>query len=100
MGKLLQELEAGALGVFPGPSDRDRVKSVLADLAKTASDFRIIASKGLELVANGILPRLRCVLLSAADQGATPTQEATVTTDMPSLHPQASNASSLGLPQL
>ena len=60
MGKLLQELEGGALAVFPAPSDRDRVKSVLADLAKTASDFRIIASKGLDLVSNGILPRLRC----------------------------------------
>lgn len=59
VGKLLQELEHGALAVFPAPSDRDRVKSVLADLQKTASDFRIIASKGLDLLANGILPRLR-----------------------------------------
>ena len=60
VGKLLQELEAGALSVFPAPGDRDRVKSVLADLAKTASDFRIVASKGLDLLSNGILPRLRC----------------------------------------
>ncbi|KAK9800904.1 hypothetical protein WJX73_009018 [Symbiochloris irregularis] len=62
VGKLLQELEAGANSVFPAPSDRERVKSVLADLAKTASDFRVIASKGLELLANGILPRLRPIM--------------------------------------
>lgn len=62
VGKLLPELEAGALAVFSAPSDRDRVTSVLADLAKTASDFHVIASKGLDLLANGILPRLRYVL--------------------------------------
>lgn len=55
----MQELGQAATAVFPAPSDRDRVKSVLADLSKTASDFRIIASKGLDMLANGILPHLR-----------------------------------------
>lgn len=85
VGKLLPELEAGALAVFSAPSDRDRVTSVLADLAKTASDFHVIASKGLDLLANGILPRLRPIMdavpsyeLSEAEYAAREVEDAWV----------------------
>ena len=57
--KLVQELEAATAGTFTAPSDRDRAKSVLADLQKTAGDFRAMAGKALDAVAAGIVPRLR-----------------------------------------
>ena len=57
--KLVQELEGATAGTFPAPSDRDRAKSVLADLQKTAGDFRAMAGRALDAVAAGIVPRLR-----------------------------------------
>lgn len=36
--------------------------SVLVDMTKTAADFRAAASKALEVLADGLLPRLRPVL--------------------------------------
>ena len=58
--KLAQELEAATQATFTAPSDRDRAKSVLADLHKTAGDFRGMTVRALEVVAAGIVPRLRC----------------------------------------
>lgn len=45
---------------------------MLSDLAKTGSDFRSLASRGLEGVAEGLLPRLRAVLdeLAGVSTGA------------------------------
>lgn len=59
MGKLRADLEEGAFEVFSGAADRERVRSVLADLTKTASDFRAITSRALEQLASAIVPRLR-----------------------------------------
>ena len=38
-----------SMELFPGASDRERIKSCLADLAKTSSDFHSLAGK---VVAN------------------------------------------------
>ena len=61
--KLRTELEEQAAALFGAPSDRERIKSVLADLAKTSSDFKHIAGKALDHLSSGIVPRLRCALL-------------------------------------
>ncbi len=58
--KLRDELEVQAAALFAAPADRERIKSVLADLAKTSSDFRHIAGRALDHLSAGILPRLRC----------------------------------------
>ena len=64
VGKLRADLEEGALEVFSGAAERERVRSVLADLAKTASDFRAITSRALEQLASAIVPRLRRVRMA------------------------------------
>ena len=58
--KLRTELEEQAVALFSAPSDRERIKSVMADLAKTSSDFKHIAAKALDHLSSGIVPRLRC----------------------------------------
>ncbi len=58
--KLRQELEAGAAAVFAGASDRERVRSVLADLGKTSSDFAAMAGWALAAVASALASQLRC----------------------------------------
>ena len=63
MLKLRTELEEQAAALFGAPSDRERIKSVLADLAKTSSDFKHIAGKALDHLSSGIVPRLRCAAL-------------------------------------
>lgn len=60
--KLRGELEEQAAALFGAPSDRERIKSVLADLAKTSSDFKHIASKAVDHLSSGIVPCLRCAL--------------------------------------
>ena len=57
--KLQAELETASSQLFPAPSQHQRIKSVLADLSKTASDFRHITSKALDTLANGLMPYLR-----------------------------------------
>ena len=47
---------------FVSAGDRERVRSVLADLSKTGGDFRALTNKALDAVADAILPRLRPVL--------------------------------------
>ena len=67
--KLVQELDGATAATFTAPSDRDRSKSVLADLQKTAGDFRALAGRALEAVAAGIVPRLRrAFTVQAGDQ--------------------------------
>ena len=51
--------------MFPSASQHQRIKSVLTDLSKTASDLRHITSKALDHVANGLMPQLRYLLMSA-----------------------------------
>ncbi|GBF96968.1 hypothetical protein Rsub_09048 [Raphidocelis subcapitata] len=60
--KLRTELEALAGRVFLSGGERERVASVLSDLGKTGSDFRALATRALESLADALLPRLRAVL--------------------------------------
>lgn len=60
--KLRTELESHTAGLLAAATDREKARGVLSDLAKTGSDFRSLASRGLEGVAEGLLPRLRAVL--------------------------------------
>ena len=62
VGKLREQLEAIAAQQFLAANDRDRVKLVLADLGKAGSDFRTLATRGLEQLVVGILPRVRPAL--------------------------------------
>ena len=48
-----------AADVFPAAHDRERVHSVLADLAKTAAEFREVAYKAVQHLASGALLQLR-----------------------------------------
>lgn len=48
--------------LFASQSDLDRLRSVLVDMTKTASDFRAAAAKALEALADGLLPRLRPIM--------------------------------------
>ncbi|KAG2447879.1 hypothetical protein HYH02_007335 [Chlamydomonas schloesseri] len=77
--KLRAELEAHTGGLLAAPADREKARLVLADLAKTGGDFRSLASRGLEALAEGLLPRLKPTLdevaalsysLSEAEYGA------------------------------
>ncbi|DBB16575.1 TPA: Golgi transport complex subunit 4 [Trebouxia sp. C0006] len=60
--KLRSELEGSSSQMFPSASQHQRIKSVLTDLSKTASDLRHITSKALDHVANGLMPQLRPIL--------------------------------------
>lgn len=57
--KLRSQLESAAEGVFSAAADRERVRSVLADLAKTSGDFKQITQRALDSLSSGIMPRLR-----------------------------------------
>ena len=46
--------------VFPAAHDQERIRSVLADLAKTAADFREIAGRAIDHLSTGCLLQLRC----------------------------------------
>jgi hypothetical protein len=48
-----------AADVFPALHDRERIHSVLADLAKTAAEFREVANKAIDHLASGALLQLR-----------------------------------------
>ncbi len=66
MLKLRGELEDGAMQVFGGAGEREQVRSVLADLAKTSADFSALASWALAAVAGALASRLRCAVLNGA----------------------------------
>ena len=57
--KLRIELESSTSQLFPSPGQHQRIKSVLTDLSKTASDLRHITTKALDHVTNGLMPQLR-----------------------------------------
>ena len=58
--KLRSELDEGATLVFGGTGDREQVRSVLADLAKTSADFGALAAWALTAVASALATQLRC----------------------------------------
>lgn len=60
MGKLREELEQSSYHFFASSNERERIKSVLADLSKTSSDFGHITARALEQLSTAIMPRLRC----------------------------------------
>ncbi|GFR44917.1 hypothetical protein Agub_g6002, partial [Astrephomene gubernaculifera] len=64
--KLRGELEGHATGLLAAQGDRDKARLVLSDLAKTGSEFRSLAARGLEALAEGLLPRLRGLLEEVA----------------------------------
>jgi hypothetical protein len=65
-GKLREQLEGLAGRAFAAPHDRDRVSLVLADLSKTAADFRALAARGADGAVAALAPRLRPALDAAA----------------------------------
>ena len=58
--KLRQELEEFTADIFAGAAEREQIRSVLADLAKTSGDFRQLAGWALASLAAALLNRLRC----------------------------------------
>ncbi|MEW5310383.1 MAG: hypothetical protein WDW38_002186 [Sanguina aurantia] len=60
--KLRAELESYIVELLPLASERERGRSVLADLSKTSSDLRQMVSKSLESLSEALLPRLRPTL--------------------------------------
>lgn len=64
MQKLRIELESSTSQLFPSPGQHQRIKSVLTDLSKTASDLRHITTKALDHVTNGLMPQLRYKILT------------------------------------
>mmetsp|Transcript_32816 Transcript_32816/g.77788 ORF Transcript_32816/g.77788 Transcript_32816/m.77788 type:complete len:739 (+) Transcript_32816:153-2369(+) len=72
--KLRQDLESVALELFPASQDRERIKSCLADLAKTSSDFHNLAGRALDSVAAAFLNRLRGPLDEVAQTNYQPSE--------------------------
>lgn len=60
--KLRTELEGYLSSSLPGSTDRDRLRAVLSDLAKSALDLRQAHTRALEQLAEAIVPRFRPVL--------------------------------------
>ena len=48
-----------AADVFPAAHDQERIRSVLADLSKTAAEFHDIAGRAVDHLATGSLLQLR-----------------------------------------
>ena len=59
VSKLRKQLEDACVEIFSSTEDQERVKSVLSDLSKTASDFRQIVTRAAETFVVGLMPRLR-----------------------------------------
>lgn len=55
--------------VICAPGERERVRSVLSDLSKTGGDFRALAARGAEGIADALLPRLRSALEEVGQVG-------------------------------
>lgn len=60
--KLQEQLGLMAADVFPAAHDQERIRSVLADLSKTAAEFRDIAGRAVDHLATGSLLQLRSLL--------------------------------------
>ena len=59
--KLRQELENSVAAVFMALSEREQIKSVLSDLAKTSNDLQQLATWALSQLTTSTLIRLRQV---------------------------------------
>lgn len=57
--KLQEQLGLLAADIFPALHDQERIRSVLADLSKTAADFKDIATKAVDHLSTGSLLQLR-----------------------------------------
>lgn len=70
VAKLRKQLEDACAEIFSSTDDRERIKSVLSDLSKTAADFKQIVSRAAESFVAGLMPRVRyrccSVILSPA----------------------------------
>lgn len=65
MLKLRQELEEVAADIWgAGGSERDQIRSVLADLAKTSGDFKQLAAWALASITSALMSRIRCAALN------------------------------------
>ena len=63
MLKLRQELEEAAADIWGAASaERDQIRSVLADLAKTSGDFRLAAAGALASITAALMSRIRCAV--------------------------------------
>ncbi|GAX77377.1 hypothetical protein CEUSTIGMA_g4823.t1 [Chlamydomonas eustigma] len=60
--KLKTELEAYLSSYMNSPGEREKVRSVLSDLSKAATDLRQSNTRALEQLAEAIMPRLRAVM--------------------------------------
>lgn len=60
--KLRAELEEVAAEIWGGSggSEREQVRSVLADLAKTSGDFKQLAAWALASLTSALMTRIRC----------------------------------------
>lgn len=64
--KLKREMEETTAELFPAASDREKLRSIVADLAETAAAFRQLAAASLEELAGGVTQRVRPALDAAA----------------------------------
>ncbi|KAK9828174.1 hypothetical protein WJX74_001770 [Apatococcus lobatus] len=62
VAKLRKQLEDACADIFSSTDDRERIKSVLSDLSKTAADFKQIVTRAAESFVIGLMPRVRPVL--------------------------------------
>jgi len=60
--KLRHQLEELAGQLFPAPHDHDRIRLVLADLSKTAADFRRLSGQAAEQLCTSLAAHLRPLL--------------------------------------
>ncbi|XP_002964874.2 conserved oligomeric Golgi complex subunit 4 [Selaginella moellendorffii] len=60
--KLKAEIEEQCNEIFPGPAEREKLKSSLLELGEASVSLRQITNSGLEQLANCIAPRLRSTL--------------------------------------
>lgn len=65
--KLRSQLESLTIKLFPASHDRDRIKLVIADLGKTAADFRRLSAQHAEQLCTSIIAHLRPLLDAFVD---------------------------------
>ena len=65
--KLRAELEEVASEIWSdGGSEREQIRSVLADLAKTSGDFKQLAAWALTSITSALMSQIRCAPLRPA----------------------------------
>lgn len=60
--KLRHDIDEHCGEVFPGPAEREKIRTCLNDLAETSNSFKQLANIGLEELSKSITPRLRTIL--------------------------------------